>query len=254
MFEQYIKMDGFAIITGGSRGLGKAMALELAREGYDLVINYVSDSSTKLAHEVCRQAKEEFGVGAIAVQANVSEYEQCEKIVRTGIEAFGEKIAVLINNAGIQSNQMFYQMDPAHYQKLIGIELLGPMHLARLVLPYMMKAQDGCIINISSICCLFGQTLQCDYDAAKAGLIGFTRGLANEYAPYKIRVNCIAPGLIRTDMLRDSTEEQIEEFRQTIPFQRLGEPDDIARCMAYIVNATYLTGQTISPNGGSTMY
>ena len=249
----YKKMEGFAIVTGSARGLGAAMILQLAREGYDVVINYTSEKSQPLADALAQRVKEEFGVGAITVRADVSEYEQCKKIVDAGVAAFGDKIAVLVNNAGIQSNKLFHEIDPKDYQRLIGIELLGTMHCTHIVLPYMQKAQDGCIINISSICGIYGQVGQCDYDAAKSAMFGFAKGVANENAANNIRVNCIAPGLIRTDMVNALPEEQVEAFRQTIPLKRLGEPEDIAECMSYIVNARYLTGQTISPNGGSVM-
>lgn len=254
MFQLYNKIEGFAIVTGGSRGLGAAMAEELAREGYDVVINYVSDKSTPKAQALCEKLECEFGVGAIAVQANVAKYEECKKIVDAGVAAFGGRIAVLINNAGIQSNKPFHELSVSHYEELIGIELLGAMHLSHIVVPYMRAAKNGCIINISSVCALYGQVGQADYSAAKAGLIGFMRALSGENADCGVRVNCIAPGLIATDMVAGLPPEVVEMYRQTIPLGRLGLPDDVARSMAYILNDTYLTGQVISPNGGVAKY
>lgn len=250
----YRKIDGFAVVTGGARGLGAAMAEQLAREGYDVVINYVSDRSTPVAQQLADRLKQEYGVGALPFQGDVSSYDTCRAMFDAGIAAFGDKVAVLINNAGIQSNKPFQEIEPAAYQRLISIELLGAMHCTHIALPYMQKAHNGCIINISSVCALYGQALQSDYDAAKAALIGFSRGIANENAKNNIRVNCIAPGLIATDMVAGLPEEQVEAYRLTIPLQRLGTPEDISECMSYIVNATYLTGQVISPNGGVAMY
>ena len=250
----YNKIEGFAIVTGGARGLGAAMAEQLAAEGYDLLINYVSDRSKQIADELAARLMEQYGVGVVTFQGNVSSYDTCKAMVEAGVAAFGDKIAVLINNAGIQSNQTFEAMTPEHYTELINIELLGSMHCTHIVLPYMQKAEAGCIISMSSICGLYGQEGQADYSAAKAGLIGFTRAVAHENAAKHVRVNCIAPGLIVTDMVKGLPEDIVEAFRLTIPMQMLGQPDDISQCMSYIVNAKYLTGQVISPNGGSAMY
>ena len=178
----------------------------------------------------------------------------CKAMIDAGIAAFGDKIAVLVNNAGIQSNKFFQDITPEEYTRLIGIELFGTMHCTHVVLPYMQAAKNGCIINISSICALYGQEGQADYSAAKSAMFGFSRALARENAANNIRINCIAPGLIATDMVNALPEEQVEAFRLGIPLQRLGTPEDVSECMSYIVNATYLTGQIISPNGGMAMY
>jgi 3-oxoacyl-[acyl-carrier protein] reductase len=247
----YNKIQGFAIVTGGARGLGKAMVLQLASEGYDVVINYVSSSSNPLAEEVAKRCKEEFGVGAICVQADVSEYENCRLIVQAGIAAFGDRIAVLINNAGYQNGRLFHDLAHEKYEKLIGVELLGSMHLTHLVLPYMRKVKNGCIICISSIGAKNGQAMQCDYDAAKAGMYGFIRGIASENAMMNIRANTISPGNVMTELWEAFPKEAVDAVAQTIPMKRMGMPEDIAQCMSYIVNATWLTGQDISPNGGS---
>ena len=253
MFELN-KIEGFAIVTGGARGLGAAMSEELASEGYNVLINHVSEGSRAKAEALAEKLEKEYGVKAITFKGDVADYDTCKAMVQAGVDAFGDKIAVLINNAGIQSNQTFEAMDPAHYQQLIGIELLGSMHMTHLVLPYMQKVNAGCIISMSSICGLYGQDTQADYSAAKAGLIGFSRAIARENAARHNRVNCIAPALMKTDMVAGLPEDIVEQFRLGIPMQMLGEPKDIAQAMAYIVNAPYLTGQVISPNGGSAMY
>lgn len=253
MGNLFNKIDGFAIVTGGARGLGEAMVLQLASEGYDVVINHVSDRSAPIAQAVADRCRDEFGVGAVTVQADVADYAQCKKIVDAGVDAFGEKIAVMINNAGIQSGKLFHELEPDHYAHMIQVELLGTMNCTHLVLPYMQKAKSGCIISIASICAHIGQPTQSDYAAAKAGMYGFTRSIANENAELGIRANTISPGLVRTDMVNSLPEEIVESFRQTIPMKRLGTVEDIAQCMSYIVNAPWLTGQDISPNGGSVM-
>lgn len=241
-------------MTGGARGLGAAMIRQLAKEGYDVVINYVSDRSGEIAQKLADEVKAANGVGAVTFQGDVSNYDTCKAMIDAGIAAFGDKIAVLVNNAGIQSNKFFQDITPEEYTRLIGIELFGTMHCTHVVLPYMQAAKNGCIINISSICALYGQEGQADYSAAKSAMFGFSRALARENAANNIRINCIAPGLIATDMVNALPEEQVEAFRLGIPLQRLGTPEDVSECMSYIVNATYLTGQIISPNGGMAMY
>ena len=151
----YKKIDGFAIVTGGARGLGAAMVRQLAKEGYDVVINHVSNSSGEVAKALAEEVKAEYGVGAIVFQGDVSSYEVCKNMVEAGVEAFGDKVAVLINNAGITNASRFDQNTPENYERLIRIELLGSMHCTHCVLPYMEKAKEGCIIFITYFICLF---------------------------------------------------------------------------------------------------
>ncbi len=249
------KIPGYAIVTGGARGLGEEMVLELASEGYDVVINYVTDGSAGKAQALAEKVKSEYGVGAICVQADVAEYAECEKIVNEGCKAFGDQIAVLVNNAGIMTGKLFHEHAPnGEYARLIGIELLGSMHLTHCVLPHMQPYRNGCIVCTSSVAAHMCMRLQADYSVAKAGVIAFMRVIARENAPYHIRANSIAPGLCITDMMRDQPKERTDAVKAAVPLGFLGEPKDISDCLAYIVNAKYLTGQCISPNGGYAMY
>lgn len=246
-------MKGFAIVTGGSRGLGAAMVRQLAREGYDVVINYVSDRSGAIASALAEEVKKEYGVGAITYQGDISSYQNCKNMVEKGVEAFGEKVAVLINNAGIASARRFDESTPEQYENLVNIELLGSMHCTHVVLPYMEKEKGGNIIFITSVAGLSGGGKP-DYSACKAGMHGFMRSLVREVSEYGIRVNCIAPGAIKTEIFNSYTEEQQAVFVSGIPLKHFGKPQDIADAMSYIINANYVTGQIISPNGGSAMY
>lgn len=250
----YKKMDGFAIVTGSAKGLGAGMIRQLAKEGYDVVINYVSESSKVKAEALAEEVRNEHGVGAVVFQGDVSKYEVCQAMVQAGIDAFGDKIAVLVNNAGVTNHLRFEELTHEQYERLIGIELMGSMHCTHVVLPYMQKAKDGCILFTSSVAGFFGQANEPDYTAAKAAMHGFARALARENAENNVRVNCIAPGLIWTDIFNGAPQELIDANVATIPMKRFGEIEDIAECMSYIINAKYVTGQIISPNGGVAMY
>jgi len=247
------KIEGFALVTGGARGLGEAMVIQLAREGYDVVINHVSERSSEAARALAERVEKEFGVRAMTYRCDVAKYENCKAMFDAAVEKFGDKIAVLVNNAGIEHNQPFHKIKPEDYMRLIEIELFGSMHCTHIALPYMRAAENGSIINISSVGPQSGQIRMADYSAAKAGLIGFTKSVANENAHKGVRVNCIAPGLTLTPMVRALPEEMQNYYRSTVPMGRLGVPADIASAMSFLVNNTYVTGTTISVNGGSYM-
>ena len=219
-----------AIITGGSRGIGKAMALKLGELGYNVAINYRSDSSKQLTEDLIEEIKSTYDVDAIAVQADVSKFEDCKKLVEAAVEAFGEEIDALVNNAGITNNSNF-------------------MHMCHLALPYMVD-RDTAIVCTASVGGLTGVINQADYCAAKTGVIGLCRALALEFAPRKVRVNSIAPGMIMTDMLRGVNQDELNALAATIPLGHIGEVEEIAGALEYILTADYLTGQVISPNGG----
>lgn len=244
-------MSKIAIVTGGTRGLGEAMTLKLGDMGYNVAINYHSDSSKALADNLISKLESK-GVEAIAVQADVSKYEDCEKLVRAVTERFGNKLDVLINNAGITNNCNFIDITVEAYTRVINTNLLSLLHMSHLCLPYLVD-HDSCIINTSSVGGLTGVINQADYCAAKSGVIGLTRALALEFASRKVRVNAIAPGMIMTDMMRGVNQDEVKALAATIPMGYIGEPSDIAGCMEYILTARYLTGQTISPNGGFVM-
>lgn len=242
-----------AIVTGGSRGIGEAMVCRLGELGYNVVINYNSDSSKELCEDIVVRLGETCNVNVKMVQADVSTFEGCKKVVDFAIEAFGPSIDLLINNAGVSNNKAFHEMDPSDYEWLLNVNLMSTLHMSRLVLPYMVEQQSGNIINISSVGGLMGVAYQADYCASKSGVIGFTRALAMEYGKMGIRVNSIAPGMIWTDMLRGVDQDQVQALKQSIPQGEIGEVTEIAEAMEYLLKSTYMTGQTVSPNGGIVM-
>ena len=244
------KLDGkVAIITGGSRGLGRAMVLRLGKMGYNVVMNYVSDSSGKECEKNLEELRK-MGVDGLYVQADASSYEGCEKVTNAAVEKFGDKIDVLVNNAGVTNNAEFYKQDHKDYEWLIGVNLLSVMHMTRNVLPYMVKANEGNVINISSIGGLMPVINQADYSASKSAIIGFTRSLALEYANRNIRINAICPGLIATDILKGVNQDELKAITATVPLGKIGEPECIAGSMQYLIENDYTTGTYLTPNGG----
>lgn len=239
-----------AIITGASRGIGEAMTLRLGQMGYNVVVNYRSNSSKELAEALIARLKEEHGVETIAVQADVSRYEDCEKLVQSAVEAFGEKIDVLVNNAGITNNAPFCELPREKYMAVLETNLISAFHMCHFVVPYMVKANGGCVVNTSSIGGLMGVANQADYCASKAGLIGMTRALAMEFGKQNIRFNCICPGMIWTDMLRGVNQDEVAALAQSIPMGKIGNVEDIANAMEFLIKDEYMTGQYVSPNGG----
>jgi len=242
-------MAKLAIVTGGSRGLGRAMVLRLGKMGYNVVMNYVSDSSGKECEKNLEELRK-MSVDGIYIQADASTYEGCEKVVNAAVEKFGDKIDVLINNAGVSNNAEFHTQNHEDYEWLIRVNLLSVMHMTRLVLPYMVEAKEGNIINISSIGGLMGVINQADYCATKSGIIGFTRALALEYADRNIRVNAICPGMIDTDILKGVNQDELKALAATIPLGKIGDPECIAGSMQYLIENDYTTGTYLTPNGG----
>ena len=248
------EMAKTAIITGGSRGIGEAMSLKLGELGYNLVINYRSESSKVLSDNIAEKVKKEYGVDALVVKADVSKYEDCESLIKAAVDKFGDKIDVLVNNAGITNNSNWIDIKREQYENVINTNLMSFLHMTHLILPYMVnhcdKDNQCCIVNTSSIGGLIGVINQADYCASKAGIIGLTRALALEFAGKGIRVNAIAPGMIMTDMLRGVNQDELKALAGTIPQGFIGDVSDIAGALGYILTAPYLTGQVISPNGG----
>ena len=243
-----------AIITGGSRGIGKALSLKLGELGYNVVINYRSPSSKEKSEAVAKELEEKYHVETLIVKADVSIYEECENLVKATIERFGDKIDVLVNNSGITNNCNWIDIKKEAYEKVIATNLMSFMHMSHLVLPYMVNHSDKdhqcVIVNTSSVGGMTGVINQADYCAAKSGVIGLSRALALEYAKKGIRVNVIAPGMIMTDMLRGVNQDELHALAATIPEGYIGDVEDIAGALEYILKAPYLTGQVISPNGG----
>ncbi len=247
-------MGKTAIITGGSRGIGRALALKLGELGYNVVINYRSDSSKAKSEELAKELESTYHVETLIVKADVSSYAHCEELVKATTEKFGDQIDVLVNNAGITNNCNWIDIKPEDYEQVIATNLMSFLHMTHLVLPHMVNHSDKdhqCVIcNISSVGGMTGVINQADYCAAKSGVIGLTRALALEYAGRGVRVNAIAPGMIMTDMLRGVNQDELHALASTIPEGYIGDVSDIAGALGYILTAPYLTGQVISPNGG----
>jgi len=248
-----MKLQGYAIVTGGARGIGAALCMQLASEGYDVVVNYVSDSSALKAEALMKEMADKHGVKSVGVQADISDYEQCKKIVETAVSAFGKNIAVLVNNAGAAAGKRYLQCTPEELKLTVETDLLGALYLTQLVVPYMVEQKYGAIVSIASTAGIMGSYNDVAYSSSKAGIIGFTKSIAREFGPQGITVNSIAPGLIATEIIQNLPPERLEEMKKDVLLGDLGKPQDIADALSYIINAKYLTGQIISPNGGYTI-
>lgn len=235
-----------AIVTGASRGIGKEVAKELAESGITVIANYnkSEEEAKKLQQEL-----EEQNFKLEIFKADVSKREDVKKLVEYTIEKHG-KIDILINNAGISEYKLFTDETDEDWDKLINTNLYSAFAMSQEVIPNMVHNKKGCIINISSIWGIVGGSLEVLYSISKAGLDGMTKALAKELGPSNIRVNSIAPGMINTKMNSKFTEKEIEEIKEEIPLERLGNPQDIAKCVKWLIDDNYTTGQVISINGG----
>ncbi len=240
-----------ALITGGSRGIGKAIAMKFAKEGYDVVINYVSSNTDT---EALKSEFETLGAKTLFIKTDVTNFEDCENMVKVAIEEFG-RIDVLVNNAGITKDNLLMRMKEEEFDKVISINLKGTFNVTKAVVPYMMKKREGRIVNISSVVGVSGNAGQSNYAASKAGIIGFTKSVARELASRNILSNAIAPGFIATDMtsvLNDSVKENINN---QIPLKRMGSAEEVAEVVYFLggKNNTYITGQVLNVDGGMIM-
>ncbi|MEQ9667675.1 3-oxoacyl-[acyl-carrier-protein] reductase [Coleofasciculus sp. G2-EDA-02] len=241
--------DRVAIITGASRGIGRAVALALAAEGAKVVVNYASSSGA--ANEVVA-AITEAGGDAIALQADVSKLEDVETLVKETKDKFG-RLDVLVNNAGITRDTLLIRMKPDDWQAVIDLNLTGVFFCTRAASKIMLKQKSGRIINIASVAGQMGNPGQANYSAAKAGVIGFTKTVAKELAPRGITVNAVAPGFIETDMTKEIKSEDIIKY---IPLGRYGKPEEIAGMVRFLAAdpaAAYITGQVFNVDGGMVM-
>lgn len=239
---------GTVFITGASRGIGAAAAIRFAKEGYGVGINYLKNDEA--AKNIAEEIKS-FGGICTLVKGDVSSLFDMENNIKE-VEARLGKISILINNAGIAQSAVFQDISPTDWNNIFAVNVNGAYNCTRLLLPSMISEKNGRIINISSIWGMVGASCEVAYSASKAALIGFTKALAKEVAPSNITVNCIAPGVIDTDMNRALGEETLDALKEEIPSGRLGTADEIASLMLYLASdeAAYLTGQVISPNGG----
>ncbi len=241
-------MDKVAMITGATRGIGKQIALTLANEGYNIVLNYrtENDELKQLKNEI-----ESKKVKCLTVQGDVTNFEDCKQMIESAIKEFG-KIDVLVNNAGITKDMLLARMKEEDFKQVIDVNLVGTFNMTKNVISYMMKARNGRIINISSVVGIAGNAGQTNYSASKAGIIGFTKSLAKEVASRNILVNAVAPGFIETNMTDVLKQEVKDEIAKNIPLKRMGTPQDVANVVKFLASqdSSYITGQVISVDGG----
>lgn len=239
-----------AVVTGSSRGIGRAIALKLAGEGAKVVVNYHGNAGK--AEEVV-QAIKAAGGNAIAIGADVSKAEEADKLIESAIQSFG-RIDILVNNAGITRDGLLMRMSDDDWDKVLSTNLTGAFNCTRTVLRPMLKQRSGKIVNISSVVGVAGNAGQVNYASAKAGLIGLTKSVAKEVGSRGITVNAVAPGFIDTDMTQQLSESVKQEAIKQIPLGRFGTTDDIAAVVLFLVSdAGYVTGQVIGVNGGMVM-
>lgn len=240
-----------AIVTGASRGIGKAIAIKLASLGASIVINYRSSESE--AENVAKEVKK-FGVEAMLVKADISNIEEAEKLVKEAKEKFG-KIDIMVNNAGITKDGLIMRMKEEDFDNVIRVNLKGVFNCLKSITPVMMRQKHGKIINLSSVVGISGNAGQVNYAASKAGVIGMTKSLAKEIGSRGINVNAVAPGFIETDMTDKLGEKLKQEAVNNIPLKRLGKPEDVAEVVSFLASdeASYVTGQVIHVDGGMVM-
>ena len=234
------------LITGGSRGIGKCIAENLAKDGFNVVLNY--NKSEKQA-KLIKKELEEQGINIEICKADVSKREEVKKLVKFTLNKFGN-IDILINNAGIAKLQMFNDITDEDWNEMLGTNLNSVFYTIQETLPNMINNKSGCIINISSIWGLVGASCEVAYSVSKAGIDGMTKSLAKELGLSNIRVNSIAPGVIDTEMNSNLDNAIKEEIKNETPLNKIGKPIDIYRCVKWLIEDEFTTGQIISPNGG----
>lgn len=235
-----------ALVTGGSRGIGAAIARKLASMGANVAVIYAGNQQA--AETVCSQCRE-YGVVAKAYRCDVSSFDQVKETVAAVKTDFGT-IHILVNNAGITKDGLLAMMKEDSFDAVLDTNLKGAFHMIRHCAGIFLRNREGCIINISSVSGLMGNAGQCNYSASKAGLIGLTKSVAKELAPKGIRCNAIAPGFIRTDMTDAQTDNPLVNL---IPLGTMGEAEDVAEAAAYLVTAKYVTGEVLRVDGGIAM-
>ena len=236
--------DKTVIVTGGAKGIGKAIALKFASEGANIVLNYRSTSPEEVKNEI-----EAMGVKCLTVQADVSNTEEAQKLVDEAIAEFGG-VDVLVNNAGITRDTLLMRMKEEDFDAVINTNLKGCFNVMKAVNKIMMKQRSGAIINMSSVIGLAGNIGQVNYAASKAGVLGMTYSVAKELAARNITCNAIAPGMIATDMTEVLSDKVKEQILEGIPLKRFGQPEEIAETALFLAKSKYITGQVITVDGG----
>ena len=241
-------MDKIALITGSSRGIGRAEATRLARDGYAVCINYIERRD--MAEELVDRLNNE-GHTAMSYQADVADKEAVNAMV-AAIEARLGHVTLLVNNAGIAKQHQFQDITPEYWSRIFAVNVNGAFNTIQAVLPNMLHEHAGCIVNTASIWGEHGASCEAAYSSTKHAIVGLSRSLAAELGPTNIRVNCVAPGAVDTDMLRPLGEEALEELAHNTPLGRLGRPEDIAAAVSFIASdaASFITGQIITCDGG----
>ena len=235
-----------AIVTGAAKGIGRAITIMLAKKGIKVIANY--NTSQKQAEELQEQLKKE-GWDIDIFQADVSHREELKNLIADTIKKY-KKVDYIINNAGISQYQLFTEITDENWEKMMTNNVNSVFYMSQEAVKYMLQEHQGCIINISSIWGITGASCEVAYSTAKAAIDGMTKALAKELGPSGIRVNSVAPGMIMTDMNQDFSKQEIEEIKSHIPLEKIGKPEDVAKCVEWLIEDEYTTGQIISPNGG----
>ncbi len=240
--------DKTVLVSGASRGIGRAVAIELAGEGADISFNFRSSETE--AKELEKELQD-MGVKAKGFQVDIRDYDSVKSWVDDTAGSFGG-IDIIVNNAGITKDGALALMSPANWKEVINTNLDGTFNLTRAAILIFMKQKSGNVINITSVTGMMGMARQTNYAASKAGIIGFSKSLAKEVAAYNIRVNAIAPGFVETDILKNLKEDYMEQMLKTIPLGRLGKPAEVAKAVKFLASddSKYITGQTIVIDGG----
>lgn len=240
--------DKTVIITGGSRGIGKACVMAFAKEGANIVFTY---NKSKQAADALVQEVKSCGVECVGVESDVRDYDKCRAVVEVALKKF-KRLDIVINNAGIIKDAALAMMKLEDWHEVIDTNLGGCFNMTRASIVTLLKQKSGCIINVSSVAGLIGMPRQTNYSAAKAGIIGFSKALAREVGPYNIRVNVVCPGYIQTDMVQSVPEKFRNELLENIPMRRLGAPEDVAQTCIFLASecAAYITGKVVQMDGG----